>query len=389
MGSKKKNLKYWIGKIHLWLGLASGLIVVFLGITGCMLAFEREIESVTTGYRYIKNEQQPFLPPSALKAQAQQALPGKLPHSVSYFPEDRAAEVAFFAAEPSYYYIVYLNPYSGKVLKVKNMDRDFFRIILMGHYYLWLPPAVGQPVVAGATLIFVIMLITGLVLWWPRNHAARKQRFTVKWNARWRRVNYDLHNVLGFYITWIILITALTGLVMGFQWFAKAVYWTASGGKSQVAYYEPFSKKAPRVTAGAIPATDRIWEKMKAEYPHAQMIEVHFPESDTASIGAVANPDIATYWKQDIRYFDRHTLEEIPVTHAYGRFAAASAADKLTRMNYDIHVGAILGLPGKIMAFCASLVAASLPVTGFYIWWGRRHKKSKAHPAPARRAALV
>ena len=48
-------------------------------------------------------------------------------------------------------------------------------------------------------------------------------------------------------------------------------------------------------------------------------------------------------------------------------------------MNYDIHVGAVLGLPGKILAFFASLIAASLPVTGFVIWWGRR-KKSKAKP---------
>jgi uncharacterized iron-regulated membrane protein len=51
-------------------------------------------------------------------------------------------------------------------------------------------------------------------------------------------------------------------------------------------------------------------------------------------------------------------------------------------MNYDIHVGAVLGLPGKIIAFCASLIAASLPITGFYIWWGRR-KKKKAETAKA------
>jgi uncharacterized iron-regulated membrane protein len=49
-------------------------------------------------------------------------------------------------------------------------------------------------------------------------------------------------------------------------------------------------------------------------------------------------------------------------------------------MNYDIHVGAILGFPGKVLAFLASLIAASLPVTGFMIWWGRR---KKPHPNPS------
>ncbi|MEN2412166.1 PepSY-associated TM helix domain-containing protein [Flavobacterium mesophilum] len=40
-------------------------------------------------------------------------------------------------------------------------------------------------------------------------------------------------------------------------------------------------------------------------------------------------------------------------------------------MNYDIHVGSIFGLPGRIAMFFAVLIDASLPVTGFYIWWGR------------------
>jgi uncharacterized iron-regulated membrane protein len=60
----------------------------------------------------------------------------------------------------------------------------------------------------------------------------------------------------------------------------------------------------------------------------------------------------------------------------YGKLENATAADKIARMNYDIHVGAVLGLPGKIMAFAASLIAASLPITGFLIWRGRK-KKSK------------
>jgi uncharacterized iron-regulated membrane protein len=54
--------------------------------------------------------------------------------------------------------------------------------------------------------------------------------------------------------------------------------------------------------------------------------------------------------------------------------------ESISAMNYDIHVGAVLGIPGKILAFLASLIAASLPVTGFYIWWGRRNKKQAAPP---------
>jgi uncharacterized iron-regulated membrane protein len=365
-------VKKLVGKIHLWLGLSVGLIVVFLGITGCMLAFQREIESVTHTYAYVKSESREFLPPSEIGKIAQATLPDKSMHSVTYGEKDKSVQVTFYHVDPGYYYIVYINPYSGEVLKVKDMSRDFFRVLIDGHFYLWLPPGIGQPIVATATLIFLLMMITGLILWWPRNKAARKQRFRIKWNARWRRVNYDLHNVFGFYMTWVAIFIALTGLVFGFQWFAKTVYWTTSGGKQMTEYYEPSAGKA---IPSDIPAIDRIYEMMKAAYKTAETIEVHYPLNDSVAIGAGANPDAGTYWKIDYRWFDQRTLKEIDVKHLYGRFTTASTADKIARMNYDLHVGAIGGITTKIIAFFASLIAASLPVTGFYIWWGRRRKR--------------
>lgn len=370
------SFKKLIGKLHLWLGLASGLLVLFLGITGCILAFEREIEDAVQTYRFTEHQNKPLLPPSELKQLADKALPGKHAHSISY-QDGMSAGVIYYNADPEYYYAVYLNPYTGEVLKVKDMDADFFRIVVMGHYYLWLPPEIGQPILASATLIFVLMLISGIVLWWPKNKAARKQRFSVKWNARWRRVNYDMHNVLGFYASWVAIFIAITGLTMGFQWVAKSIYWTASGGKQMVEYYESFSDstKIPAVKA-KVSAIDYIWERtMKERKPDfSGSIEVHTPLNDTSSVEVAINPDPDTYWQTDYIYYDQHTFKEIPVTHPYSRYKNASVADKIMRMNYDIHIGAIGGLPGKIIAFIASLFAASLPVTGFMIWLGRRKK---------------
>ena len=376
-----------IRKLHLWLGLSSGIIIVFLGITGCILAFQTEIESLQS-FRHVLPQEKAFLPPSALKETAVSLLPGKNLHSVLYGSKEDAAQMIFFNLAPEYYYIIFMDPYTGNVLKVKNMDNDFFRIMINGHYYLWLPPNIGQPIATTATLIFVLMMISGLILWWPRNKHARKQRFTIKWNAKWKRKNYDLHYVLGFYITWISIFVALSGMVMGFQWFAKSVYWASSGGKSLVDFYEPVSEK-PAVASAAFSPEDKVWKYMNRSYPDAETIEVHYAENDSMAVAAGANPDAGTYWKTDYRYFDQYTLKEIPVTHVYGRYTTATIADKMARMNYDIHTGQVLGLPGKIMAFLASLIAASLPITGFYIWWGRKKKKKRLpvaavaeHPIP-------
>ena len=79
--------------------------------------------------------------------------------------------------------------------------------------------------------------------------------------------NYDLHNVLGFYSAWVVLIIALTGLVWGFQWFANSVYWRLGGEKSTV-FTEAYSdiKQKTTVTAQS-PAIDRVWQKMLVETP--------------------------------------------------------------------------------------------------------------------------
>ncbi|WP_428661357.1 PepSY-associated TM helix domain-containing protein [Runella sp.] len=368
------KFKKIIGLLHLWLGLTSGLVVLIVSITGCLYAFQEEILDATEDFRYVKPRASAVLPPSVLKTIAVKQLPGKHIHAVMYSEEGRAAQAIFFHFDPSYYYTVYLDPYTGEVLKVKDMDADFFRIVLQGHFYLWLPAEIGQPVVASFTLIFVFMLFSGIVLWWPKNKAAAKQRVWFRWKQgmQWKRKNYDLHNILGFYASFFILILAGTGLVWGFQWFANSVYWKFGGEKSLL-FEETYSKAVqPAFATSQVPAIDRIWYQMQREHPNAKTLEVHVPESDSSTLAVNINEEVGTFWKIDYRYFDQYTLKELSVNHIYGRIQEAKLADKIIRMNYDIHVGAIGGLPGKVLAFLVSLVAASLPITGFYIWWGRR-----------------
>ncbi len=369
------TIKKVIGKLHLWLGFTSGLLVFVIAVTGCIYAFQKEIQDLTQSFRFVEVQSKEFLPPSVLKAAAEKDLANKHIHAVQYLGPERAAMVIYYSPDPEYYYIVYVNPYTAQVLEVRDMSSDFFAFILDGHFYLWLPPEIGQPIAASATLCFIVMLISGMILWWPRKKKDAKQRVSIRWKAKWRRLNYDLHNVLGFYASAIALILAFTGLVWGFQWFANGLY-SAAGGEKSLVYSEPLSDTT-QIHLAKIPAIDKVYLQMKSLYPHAKTIEVHIPETSASVIGANANPDDETYWKLDYRYYDQYTLQEVSVDHIYGRFPEAKAADKLMRMNYDIHTGAILGLPGKFIAFFASLIVASLPITGVYIWWGRKKKARK------------
>lgn len=367
------SFKKVIRKVHLWLGLASGLIVVILGITGCILAFEVEIRGFTEPYKFVKKESGPMLPPSNLKAVAEKHLVSKKALGIEYPGQGNSAVAAYYDA--TNYEQVFINPYNGEFLKHKNMNRDFFRFILDGHFYLWLPDDIGQPVVASATLVFLVMMITGLILWWPKNKAAGKQRFSVKWSAKWRRKNYDLHNVLGFYMTWVAIFISITGLVFGFHWFAKSLYFVTSGGKTMVDHEHPVSDTTK--TAPVVNMPDQLWLQHRAAVKENESLGIYFAALHTDPVEVVVNHRPGTYYNSDFYHYDQYTGKELSATGSYAdKFKDAGVADKIVRMNYDMHVGAVLGLPGKLLAFFASLIAASLPVTGFVIWWGRRKQKS-------------
>lgn len=374
------TFKKIIGTIHLWVGLGTGLVVFVVSITGCLYAFQKEIQDITQSYRYAKVENKSKLAPSEFVKIAHKTLPKAHLHAINYTTSGRNVEAIFFGLEPEHYYVIYLNPYSGKVIHVQNMNETFFRWVLDGHYYLWLPDNIGQPVVAYATLLFFIMLVSGIILWWPKNKAAAKQRFWFQWKSitQWKRKNYDLHNILGFYSSSILLVVAITGMVFGIQWFAYIMYKGLGGQKSVAEVYYPINSQKPITTTFNKPAIDIIYDKMQAEYPNNFGIEVHPPEADSSSILAEIRQHDDLYYSMDYRYFDQYTLREIPVQHFYGLAKNDKLPEKLYKMNYDIHTGSIFGFSGKILAFFVSLVAASLPITGFLVWWGKR-TKSKAN----------
>lgn len=371
------TVKKAFGKIHLWFGLVSGLVVFIVCLTAAVWAFSPEIEDWTQAYRHVKKESKPFLSVTALKTIAEKELPGKKTNRIAFNGADKAVTADFYGE--GYYQTVFINPYNGAVQKTKDNQHDFFGLVITGHYTLWLGN-VGGEIVKWGTLIFLIMLVTGIVLWWPRNRAARKQRFKVKWKASPKRLNYDLHNVLGFYASWIVLFAALTGLVWTFDWLRKAEYWIGSGGESLPEYPNPIAGKNShdRLVPNGI---DSVFASKLATYGNPYYASVAFPETDSAAYSLSIYPH-KRYYDGDEFYYNQFTLEEIPVSF-YGQYKNANVGEKLSRMNYDIHIGNILGLPGRIAMFFAVLIGASLPVTGFYIWWGRKKKAKK----PAKKAA--
>lgn len=382
---KQRSLFYRISAwLHLWLGLITGIIMVVVCLCACIWVFNEEITGLVEPETKIAKQNKIIVPPSHLLKIADALYPGK---KVGYATYEQGNAIHLSLGERRKgNAVLKINPYTGEVISNKQYKEgatDFFRFILNGHRFLWMPPAIGRPIVNYSTLIFVLLLISGIVLWWPRrwSKAARKQAFTVKTKASFKRVNYDLHNVLGFYALIVLAIMALTGMVYGIKWYSNGLYWVTSGGQSLPEFKRPVSDSTQVgkfYTANAV--MDKCWNEVVVAHPQAEGFYYSFADSSkpASGINIIVYPTAGKYYNNRSFAFDQHTGERLKSNNpVYEKsYEESTGAAKLRRMNYDIHVGSILGFPGKMLAFFGSLIGASLPVTGFLIWWGKRRKKN-------------
>ena len=85
-------------------------------------------------------------------------------------------------------------------------------------------PSVGKWVVGISTLMMVVVLISGVVVWWPRHAGQWRRRLTLRLRQGWRPAFYDSHVALGIYATAFLLLMALTGLTWSFGWYRQMAY---------------------------------------------------------------------------------------------------------------------------------------------------------------------
>ncbi|TWI19143.1 PepSY-associated TM helix domain-containing protein [Sphingobacterium siyangense] len=368
------NFKKSILFLHRWLGFISGLAVFVVSITGCIFCFQDEIQDVLYSYRTVKAEQKPFIKPSELQSLTIAKYPKAKITLVMFYGPERSAQVRI--SQNKVTKSVYYNPYSGAYLHTEVMKENFFLFIKEVHLNLFLPPKIGKLVNGICVIIFVVIMISGLILWWPKRKTDRKRSLTIKWGGRWRRVNYDLHNVLGFYITSFAIILAISGLSFSFQWVKNGIANVANNGKEYPKDKEVF--KSDSIQKINFPDSafviDKAFDIARLKSPNSNSFLI-FPGSKQSSPISITTYPKPLHFSYSSNFsFDRYSgklLNFIP-------YSSKSPGTKLNTLNYDIHTGQIAGFLGKLIAFLVSLISASLPITGLILYLGKKYKSKKS-----------
>lgn len=380
--------------LHRWLGLFSGIIVFVVSLTGGIWVLREEVAYFTEPFHKLSKTDTVYQYPSALYKAAARYLYDNdsannyILHSLTYREAGRSSYIDYSdTLSGTYIGYLHLDPHSGQVVHNyvfnESPTHRFFAFIRSGHRFLWLPRQIGSPLVGSGCLVFLIVLITGLLWWYPKKWtgATRSKSFRIMWGAKWKRLNIDLHNVFGFYVFLFAFLLTYTGIYYSFQWYREMHH--SLVGESGTPIWNELSLNAQQQNSKVADPVDVLWQNFRKEIPIGKTeINLTFPYDSIHPIQATINPNPGTYYAIYNCYFDPNTLEAIPSTGFSVRngtlpFEKLTPGQKIIRLNSDLHVGTIGGLSTKIIACITCLVCASLPVTGTVIWYNRGRGSKK------------
>ncbi|PWN66801.1 peptidase [Chryseobacterium phosphatilyticum] len=384
--------KKWSAKLHLWFGLSVGIIIFIISLSGTLYIFKDEVQnSLRKEAIYVKQNDINSKPLSInlLREKISLELNEKYPVSSVEIPLDKSKSYRFLYYEKSkkgWNYFqqvlinkqVYVNQYTGEIIAVYNEKYDVFNILKYIHWGLLLNSEWGPYVTGIPTVLFIIMLITGIILWWPKNKNSRKGRFWFNWEnvKNWKRKNYDLHNVLGFYASFIALVMSVTGIYFAYPYVKNTFNLAISG------YWELPKEKEIKSPDSLMVKTDAVFDNaaLQTEKLYAGSSSFRITLNGKNKKGKELKNLPVTVYGQDGRFSERNLLTFDKYSGkllAHKPHHKLKAAEKYANANYDVHTGSYFGLFGKIIWFIAGLICTSLPVTGFLVWWGKRKKQGK------------
>lgn len=384
--SNRYSLRKFINDLHLWLGIGSGIIIFIVCLTGTILVFDKEIRAVFTEEIAFIDTGAPNMDLDALRASIEAKNLGQLNSisleeaedfytaSIKTGPEDRRGTPFL------------VHPQTGEVMAQPESEAAGFMMSMFRlHRWLLLDSAIGRPIVGVATIIFILLSLSGLVLWFPKKLKWKnlKAGFRIRTDANWKRVNHDLHNTLGFYSLLLILIMCLTGLCWSFEGYrqlASGVLGTKVFNRGGGPVYEALALEDSEKVG-----LQEVYDLTAAEFPFEGNVTISLPSGE--------NP-VYSIRKYDSNSFspviaDNLVIDEAGEIREKQIFTEKPMNEQIASLIKPIHLGDIFGIFSKVIYFIVCLIATSLPVTGTIIWLNKLKKKKKKRKSDAKKERVV
>jgi len=353
------SVMFWL---HQVLGIASGLVVAVVCLTGAILVFKVEIIAAMHPARvHLASGSDRRGNALGVDALADSVARQSRSHleTVTLYSDPQRPEIFTLANGRR----MYVDQYNGRVVDVQRGDERFFVIMEALHRRL-LAGEIGRRIVGIATVCFIVILASGVVIWWPRTMRMLRMRLTFKHPTGWKRRNYDLHVVLGIYATVILFVVGATGLVWSFRTIGNAVDGMTPRGKAT-----PKPPHSVVASASGPISLATAFDAARVALGTTTTLVLYLPGKPRDAITVMGLPPDAPYRQaMDIVYLDQFSGRPLRTD----RFRDRPLGELLRRGTNPVHVGTLYGLPSEIAAFLACLIGTVAPITGVIIWINRR-----------------
>lgn len=360
---------------HLAIGLAAGLFILIMSVTGVLLTYERQMVrwaqdaavSAPAGAEPLGYDE---------LAQAAFAA-GASPGHVMTVPDGRSGAVEISAGRRNSFLI---DPYSGETMpEAGQAMKAFFGRVTQIHRWLAFTGNRNETAAAfnaAANLAFALLVLTGIVLWWPRLWKWAVVRSQLLFRLRHpsaKARHYNWHHVAGIWFALPLLAITLSGAVFSYSWANRLVY--AAFGEAVPARGGPPQQQSANARRAALPVAagdpaslDELVALATDEAGRGRRISITLPEPGAATVR------IAVDGGNGVQTARIHTLDLLRDGSGIVETAAAAPAGRASQARRFIrflHTGEIFGLAGQTLAGLASLFAALLVYTGLCLGLAR------------------
>ncbi|PZU11632.1 PepSY domain-containing protein [Sphingomonas sp.] len=385
---------------HFYAGLFCIPFVIWLALTGAIYLWRPQIEAwLDRPYTHLALNGAAATPDAQVAA-ALEAVPGSS-FAKYELPQAFDSAVQILVQKDGEASRVYVHPATAEVLNVAVEESRPLRLVFHLHGELLAGP-VGSYLVEIAACWAIVMIVTGLYLWWPRSAKGVAGVLYPRLRSGSRIFWRDIHATTGIWVSFFALILILTGLPWAKAWGSylgeiRQITGTASGpidwtigGKAPDAG-DGGGEHAGHMGMGHMAGMAMPVAEMMRPGDLMRVITAAVPAGLAPPVQISPPKKVGGAWSVSSNAADRPLRGDMKVDGATGRvisrtdFEQRHWIDQMVGYGVAVHEGALFGLLNQIIGTLTALFLVMLAVSGMVMWWRRRPTGLLGAPIPLSR----
>jgi uncharacterized iron-regulated membrane protein len=366
----KNRILRTIFKLHSWLGLITGVFLLFVAITGAILVYQDELDKWLNSDLLTVQPEQKRLDLNSLVEILRKRYPEASGTNILHFPKNDKDVYEFRLYDNATIkddfhrwdlYLVDINPYSGKIIREGN-HRDFNLLIQWVHtfHYSLHLGSYGILILAIICFTFFTSILTGIIVYRKFIWKVLLFRLPVKFK-NWRTATSDIHRIIGVWTLVFNILIFYSGLEMNWSGFDPEL-WKSYTPKAKIS--QPFASLEEMVL--------QVQKKIPGFKTHYFYIPFEEGEKISAMGEVPHTPTVISRSASHITFnpFSGEVEEIYDINNQ-------TLQTKIAASTYSFHVGSFAGDVSKVLYIFVGLTPGLLSITGFLLWWRRNRKPTK------------